>query len=144
MASEMKLIQPIVVHLRLGDYLSLGKIYGNPSPGFFDRAISLLAHKESPIWIFTQSKKDIDSKLLRHFKYYKIIDETLVSEPAENLVLMSMGAGLICSNSTFSWWAAFLQSRGEKVVAPFHVGKKNVFTSSMVLESWNILNVREN
>jgi hypothetical protein len=49
---------------------------------------------------------------------------------------MAKGGGLICSNSTFSWWAAFLKVNGGSVVVPNYAAMVNVFSERMVMDGW--------
>jgi hypothetical protein len=139
LAAEMKTTRPAVIHLRLGDYADLGHVYGSTDTGYITEALSLLAVKNSPVWVFTQNREDMAGDLLEKFGHHKIIDSSLISSPLENMLLMSMGKALVCSNSTLSWWAAYLHPTGRKVVAPFYPGKKNVFSESMTMSPWRVL-----
>ncbi len=137
LADEILEAAPVVVHLRMGDYLPLSQIYGTLTSGYLERALSQINTKtNTPIWVFTQDKGDIEDFMIETLKPARIIDSEKLRNPIENLLLMSKGRGLICSNSTFSWWAAFLKKNEEPVVVPTFDGKTNIFSASMRLDKW--------
>lgn len=139
---QIKEIRPTVVHLRMGDYVPLSEIYGSINRSFLAQGLSFIeASGASPVWIFTQHKSDISAEVLSTLNPAKIIDSQTLESPLENMLLMSRGVGLICSNSTLSWWAAFLKDGEGTVVAPNYIGKTNIFNPGMTIESWKVLNV---
>ena len=111
---------PLVVHLRLGDYLHEAKI-GIPTTDFYKNGIDLLWNqgKFTTIWIFTNDEirarsllGDIEAKETRW-----ITDNQ--DNASHNLEVMRLGHGYVISNSTFSWWGAFLsRNPNSPVVAP--------------------------
>jgi len=140
--AEIRSISPIVVHLRMGDYLSLTDIYGSISIQFVKQAIASLSDSvRPPIWIFTQTRQELGQDFLETIRPERVIDSKTIRSPLENLLLMSHGGGLICSNSTLSWWGAFLSGNAGNIVAPRYTGKTNVFTREMSLHFWRVLTV---
>jgi hypothetical protein len=128
---------PTVVHLRMGDYLALKDIYGELSVDYLKKALkSVSASNNKPIWLFTQDRKELDSDTLSTLRPEKIIDSSDLPSPLETMALMAKGDGLICSNSTFSWWAAFLKVNNGSVVVPDFAAVVNVFSESMVMDGW--------
>ena len=111
---------PLVVHLRLGDYLSEEKI-GIPTIDYYRNGIEMLWSRGNftSIWIFTNDEPlarsmvgDIKGKKIRW-----ITDNQ--DNAAHNLEVMRLGYGYVISNSTFSWWGAFLsRNPNSPVVAP--------------------------
>lgn len=130
--------KPIVVHVRLGDYQNFKHLYGEPQ---YERIASVLRNykhpREIPVWVFTDSPARIPELILNRLGADKVIGPGDLLRPIENLVLMSMGSVLICSNSTFSWWAAFLMGKNGDVFFPNMQGVSHeVFTRGMVIEGW--------
>jgi hypothetical protein len=68
-----------------------------------------------------------------------VIDSQVLRSPLENMLLMSHGISLICSNSTLGCGSVFLSGEGKNVVAPMYFGKINAFSREMILESWKVL-----
>jgi hypothetical protein len=140
--SEIRAKKPIVVHLRMGDYLSLAEIYGNISTKFIQEGLASLSGADRPpTWIFTQNEDDLGQDLLETINPERVIDSKILNRPIENLMLMSHGGGLICSNSTLSWWAAFLSVNQQSIIVPRYGHKTNAFAPDATLESWKVLNV---
>jgi hypothetical protein len=48
----------------------------------------------------------------------KVIGPSETLSPLETLSLMSSGGSFIAANSSFSWWAAFLQNPGQPSIVP--------------------------
>jgi hypothetical protein len=121
-AEEIKKKRPIVVHIRLGDYLN-HKI-GMLSEKYFISSIEAikktLGNRE--IWIFTNSPEQLEYIYPSISKQnFRVL--TPSGDPAESMILMSKAEGIVCSNSTFSFWAAKLSKIECKVVVPKNYSK---------------------
>ena len=115
-----RLENPLVVHIRLGDYL-LEDSFGIPSADYYNRNILNFLSQDPTrfIWLFSdnveEAKKMIDYQFhsrIRTFSHFE--DSTL-----KTFQIMRLGKDFIIGNSTFSWWAARLHY-GEinRVVTP--------------------------
>jgi len=100
----------IFLHIRGGDYV--GNAYHDIGlDGYYTRAIALFP--DAHFFVVTN---DADYAKMRPF--LKDISYTLIIEPElETLYLMSLCAGGICANSSFSWWGAYLNPN-RKIVMP--------------------------
>lgn len=107
------------IHVRLGDY-KMEKSFGTLDEQYFSKAIELLESTEDfdEAWLFS----DEPELALRQIPEIAIPLRVVPSEgisSAETLDLMRNCTSLIMSNSTFSWWAAFISRvPASKVVAP--------------------------
>lgn len=110
--AEMRVEQPIAIHVRWGDYLNLRHVYGTVAPSYYARAIAQVSRVigERPIWLFSDDPAGAASFLAPIIALDRVINSPTESTPLENLILLSKAAGLVCANSSFSWWAAFLSS----------------------------------
>ena len=142
---EMVLNDVIIMHVRRGDY-RLNKNWGLLGCQYYLGALNLLRKRNSEnIWIFsdeidlvTKEFSINDNFVLQTSKdKIKWMDESLSS--AETLQLMSHSSRIIISNSTFSLWAAY-QNTKAKVVAPkeFHPGE--IKESKLLLSNWDTIN----
>lgn len=112
---------PIVIHMRRGDYLASKDDFGVLSISYYEAAITALAAQESnrKIWIFTDSPELVRKEIVgSELGMARIVIPPIESNPNESLVLMSRASDLVISNSTYSWWAAYLAFDNSNVVAP--------------------------
>jgi len=101
--------KPIVVHIRRGDYRVIPEL-GYIGIDYFLTAINKmkLIYPHSRIWIFSDDfdfvKQSLPASLIQNAR---LIDNDQANA-ALNLQAMRYGHSYIISNSTFSWWGAFL------------------------------------
>lgn len=138
LANEATNLRPIIVHLRLGDYQNFKHLYGEPQYESIVKVVKFHTHDQKvPVWVFTDSPDRVPDQILNKLGANKVIGPGALSRPIENLVLMSMGSVLICSNSTFSWWAAFLKGESRHVFFPQTAGLPHeIFSRDMLIEGW--------
>jgi hypothetical protein len=122
--NEYKLLalieKPLVVHVRLGDYLSEDN-FGVLSNEYYDKALSLMISKFNfkHIWVFSDEIEK--AKLYIPKQYLKICrwigDEE--DSAAVTLQKMRLGNGYVIANSSLSWWGSFLSNNsGAPTIAP--------------------------
>lgn len=105
--------QGYAIHLRLTDFWW----YKNKSvihPSFYHRALKMSGfRKGDPLYIIVEPH-ETNIGYLREFSGYnpKIISQS----PAADFKFLRSCENIVCSNSTFAWWAAFLSNA------------KNIFT----------------
>jgi hypothetical protein len=109
--------QPLIVHVRLGDYKNEGSI-GVISSEYYLQNCKILfsSGKYKKIWLFSDEPEEavklIEPDLLEKVR---VIDSKNLSS-AETLELMTLGKGYLIANSTFSWWGAYLSKTPNPVV----------------------------
>lgn len=104
----------IAIHVRLGDYKTDSKI-GVLNKTYFANAISEVANLfgSSELWVFS-NEIELARKLIavpssvpiRYFGNREVGE-------VDTLQIMRLASTLIISNSTFSWWAAYLAFRDD-------------------------------
>lgn len=102
----------IAFHIRRGDYLRHPDIHHICTTKYFE----LLFEKFKDIYkidVFTDSPEYV----LDEFKNYNFNVQRTPSE-LHDLSLMSTYTKLVCSNSTFSWWASLLGSPDKYIIVP--------------------------
>ncbi len=119
-----RLAQPnsVSVHVRRGDYVSdpaISRLHGAVDFSYYLRAANIIAERCAKPSFFVFSD---DSQWVRENFHLQAPFELVapdMTNPAEDLRLMSLCAHHIISNSTFSWWGAWLANhRNQIVVAP--------------------------
>jgi len=102
--------KPIGLHYRLGDYRNLQHIYGSLTAQYFESGLLTLGerYEGSKVWVFSDEPLVAREKLGLRFKDAYYVPNDSSSRPLESLLLLSKLTRKILSNSTFSWWAAYL------------------------------------
>lgn len=100
--------RPIIVHIRLGDYL-LEKSFGIVTTNYISESLSLLITSSivRPIWVFSDQMKIAEEIFPKQFLANVVWVPEIDSKPSATLSIMQLGSGYIIANSTFSWWAAW-------------------------------------
>lgn len=112
------------LHIRRGDYLhpQHASFHGITSIEYFERSIALvekLGLGAIPR-VFSDTPSSIPDSFLRKYSAELVVEDKGESA-LENMLKLSCCESIIISNSTFSWWSAWLLSQRDKnsvVVAP--------------------------
>ena len=138
-----KSLEPrVAIHIRLGDYSSNKRarsFHGLSEISYFIEGAKILLERLQTRSILIVSDEPERARALfeQYFNQYgiQITCSSGMSE-YEDLALLSHSAGLVASNSSFSWWAAWLSSPlGSKVIVPspwfaeFSNAEENLFDS---------------
>jgi hypothetical protein len=112
--------KPIVIHIRLTDYLK-EQNFGVLSDQYFRDGLSELHanFSEDTLWIFSDDVQLAQSSFSFMQGYRVRWFDSVENCPAKTLDVMRLGHKFIISNSTYSWWAASLAQRSYvQTVAP--------------------------
>jgi len=99
----------VSVHVRRGDYLGRQCYHPVISEAYISKAVETISGY-SHMFVFSDDKQWVRDNL--HYDNMTIVDE----EDWKELWMMSMCKNNIISNSTFSWWGAFLNPNKDKKV----------------------------
>lgn len=132
----------VSVHIRRGDYITDKKtnnFHGTCDLSYYVTAMNIMAEKISnpDFFIFSDdiswARQNLPNYLSLHF-----VERSKDGRDFEDLFLMSRCQNQIMANSSFSWWAAWLNIHTNKIViAPkkwFHNAPHN--TKDLYLEGW--------
>lgn len=127
------------IHLRRGDYLlpHNAKIFSECGINYFQEAIKYILNK-SPDTIFFVFSDDIKwAKEIFIGPEYNFID-SYTSNPIADLFLMTNCNNNIISNSTFSWWASWLNVNPNKIIVSPKIWFNNELRNEILLQ--NLIN----
>lgn len=107
----------IGVHVRMGNYRHIAGM-GIIMEDYYQRAIALLdnCYDSFRIVIFSDEPETVKSFRCFQGERFSFIDAPQATRPVESLIVMSDASALILGNSTFSWWAAYLQDSPNRIV----------------------------
>jgi hypothetical protein len=112
---EKNLENALMLHIRRGDYVSENRI-GMLSLDYFDCALTeiLETHSISKLNFF--SNGDLNPTVFNSTATVQEISQPVTHSALELLAKMRSGRFFLISNSTLSWWAAYLSTNSEKQV----------------------------
>jgi hypothetical protein len=116
--NEAREVDPILCHIRRGDYLQLRDTFGVLGYDYYLRGIEAIRKNgaHGPVWVMTDSPQEISSQFLKDAKAQLIL-EPPETTPLEVFSVMQACQNFVISNSTFSWWAAY-SSGSSNVIVP--------------------------
>lgn len=132
------------IHLRRGDYLLYPDKHPVINADYLDQAIEYICDTTG-VNGFIVFSDDIPftQQLIESRMYHGCSFEFIEGRPEkEDLEFMSSCAHNIIANSSFSWWAAWLNQNPDKVVVSpskdnwFGPGNKHLDTSDLIPDSW--------
>ena len=136
----------LIVHVRLGDYLRIAEL--NVVGGhYFSGAISkeLGSHNYEEIWVFTNDLDKVNEYLDGNNQVkYRFFDPDQFTS-AETLEIMKIGDGYVLSNSTYSWWCAFLRYKDSaSILIPSKWYRSTPEPLYLIPKSWQRFEVDQN
>ena len=128
----------LIVHVRLGDYLripELNVVGRNYFKGAIIEAFSVYEYDE--IWVFTNDMSKVKDYLDESNQAkYRFFDSDQFTS-AETLEIMKIGDGYVLSNSTYSWWGAFLSHKDPvSILIPSKWYRSTPEPSYLIPKSW--------
>ena len=110
------------IHIRRGDYLKKKRYRGICDLVYYERAIREARNKfEHPHFYFFSNDIAWCQENLQHLMRdgeYTFVDWNVGFRSYVDMQLMSNCRMLIIANSSFSWWAAYLNTKAKCVIAP--------------------------
>lgn len=133
----------VSVHIRRGDYISIKRNtqkFASLSQDYYQRAIKTISDKISnPVFfIFSDDINWAKNNLEFSSPAFFVANNNNADSSYKDMQLMSLCKHNIIANSTFSWWAAWLNNNPEKIViAPdkWYVDK-SVNSPDIIPNSW--------
>jgi hypothetical protein len=127
------------IHIRRGDYLNQTDYHPVLPLNYYETIINDHLEIDKKIFVFS----DDESWCRNKFNSSKFIFPNFINDnDLLSFVLMSMSKEIVISNSTYSWWAAWLNDqKDKKIFSPHHsmwFGKNysNLDNSTIIPENW--------
>ncbi len=144
-ASRISADNSISVHLRCGDYINDPKTrahHGNCSMEYYKTAMTLMNDRipDAHFYIFSDEPDWAREHLAPDYPH-TYVSHNDSDHAHEDMRLMSLCRHNIIANSSFSWWAAWLNSHPERqVIAPKHwFNSVDKDTSDLIPADWTRL-----
>lgn len=146
---ELQTRPAVTLHLRRGDYTAATHSDAiMATVAYARRALRLLRESGNtdPIRVFSDSPDLIASELSNLGEDFELADSTRLHSGLSTLRAMSLGSSMIMSNSSFSWWAAWLMDSGvapRTVIAPRPWNETGTARADMLRPHWITLDARD-
>lgn len=121
-----------VFHVRRTDYLSMPHL-GVLDPKYYRKCFDLLQLREGDMSVLCVSD-DIEWCRVE-FSDFGCIEYSTSESPIEDFCYMMQARNLIIANSSFSWWAAYLNENAENIYCPMRW-----FNAQEEWQNWNCSN----
>jgi hypothetical protein len=135
---EAKARNPLVVHVRLGDYKSESS-FGILDREYYFSAIDAQMKDGNikEIWLFSDEPTLAISRIPKRFIPLTKVMHLEGFTPAQVLEVMRFGYSYVIANSTFSWWGAFLSYKQDaKIIAPARWFRTTTEPLDLIPDSW--------
>lgn len=113
----------VAVHVRRGDYLSASVVSHNAlDEAYFRQALENVGVGPDRVFFFSDDPEWCQSTF-HDISGAEFVEPTGNETDFMHLVCMSKASSLVISNSTFSWWAAYLSNVAKEVFYPAGYGR---------------------
>ncbi len=124
--SEIRNSESVGIHTRRGDYVKYPDLFPMCKPEYYYKAFEIIKAKQRQIKCFVFSDDLVWCKSNLYFlDNVTYVDNTVSEEAYKDMWFMSCCKHNIMANSTFSWWASWLNSNPEKIIIYPGSVKKN-------------------
>jgi hypothetical protein len=109
--------KPIIVHYRFGDYVG-NYSFGRPHESYYSESLESISQTftDMKIWVFSddiaKAKLDFPVAYKSAVRWIDDLDDSV----AGTFEVMRLGRAYVIANSTFSWWAAYLNHQQSSMV----------------------------
>lgn len=128
------------IHIRRGDYLKVPEFRGICDLEYYTRAIREVLEdgQEHVFYLFSNDMEWCRENIVPLCAGQKVVmvTENVGKESCWDMFLMTYCQDLIIANSSFSWWAAFLNRRDGRVFAPHRWFNREGVEFDVWLDDW--------
>ena len=138
----LKCSNAVTIHIRRGDYVNIGIAL---EPDFYIRAMKEIARRvKNPVFYCFSEDLEWAKRALQDVPFSVIYPEYQSEDKGvEDFRLLTAGRHQIISNSSYSWWAAYLNRNPEKqVVIPCM--EDSIWNHEFVVDGWIPLSFKMN
>lgn len=137
MLNDIKNSNSVSIHVRRGDLLKLKNSY-ILSEDYYKKAIRLILEKtKNPIFYIFSDDIEWCKKSFPSLKNKVIVEG---NDPSQDFELMKNCKHNILANSTFSWWAGYLNTnKNHVIIAPEHFSVFDVDHLNMYPDGWEVI-----
>ena len=113
-SKKIQQLEFVSIHVRRTDYLALSDIHLNLDIAYYEEAISHFSKEKSIFLIFSDDVEFIQREPL----FQNLVNKYIITDQDDEYCLWLMAAfdHNIIANSSYSWWASYINSNPNKLV----------------------------
>ncbi|MDO4565762.1 MAG: alpha-1,2-fucosyltransferase [Oscillospiraceae bacterium] len=129
------------LHIRRGDYLKHEEVFGGVcTRDYYEKAADIVSSKAgAPLKWFVFTDEPEWAKENIKIEAVTVADINSGENSWKDMLLMSRCRHIICANSSFSWWAAWLARDAKAIVAPAYGPRRRPIPYSERVAGWNYI-----
>ncbi len=117
--NEMQSTNSVAIHVRCTDRNQPDtlKMYGEIPASYFAAGVDYLTKQKVPVHLYVFSDDEAMAK--RYIPAdlpVTYVSNSITKSAIEDFYLITRCSNVVMTNSTFSWWAAYLNNRPDKIV----------------------------
>lgn len=128
--------ESVSMHIRRGDYITENRFI--PSVEYYQKALDIIkkknSHKGIKVFVFSDDIQWARENLCVSDAVY--VDHNKLSDNWQDMFLMSQCKHNIITNSSFSWWAAWLNPNREKIIVAPNVWFEENEKIDLIPNNW--------
>ena len=138
LARKMKQENSVSIHVRRTDYLNIAEM-ATCSEEYYRDSLQFICNRINGIYVYVFS--DDQEWVKEHFHFLQKYKIQFVNTGKDYLdwYLMSSCRHNVIANSTYSWWAAYLNSNKDKIVVMPEKWNSAFDMTGLYLREWNVI-----
>jgi hypothetical protein len=143
---RIKQEDPIIMHVRLGDYVNYPEIYGFLDSDYYVQALRTLRSKgvSGPLWLTSDNPNAAMSKLSGKIDIDFVLIAPIEIEPLQVMLSIAESRNLIMAHSTFSWWSAWIsfhRNHATNIVMPSRFLSHELDAKRLQVPGWHVVEI---
>lgn len=131
--------ESLSIHIRRGDYVNQPNHHPVVPVSYYEKILNQISNKYEKVFVFSDDIDWVKEKFVGDKFVFPQFDS---NNDMNSFVLMSLAKDNVIGNSTYSWWAAWLnKNENKKVYTPnykqwFGPSYSNLDTKDLIPENW--------
>jgi hypothetical protein len=134
-----KIENSLSLHIRRGDYIQQPNHHPIVPISYYQKILNEISKNYDSIFVFSDDLKWVKEQFIGE-KF--VFPEFKINNDLNSFVLMTLSKDIVICNSTYSWWAAWInKNKNKKVYSPTHKqwfgpSYSNLDTKDLLPDNW--------
>lgn len=129
----------LTIHIRRGDYVGQPNHHPTTPLSYYNKILNEIEYNYENVYVFSDDEDWVKQNFIGEKYIFPKFD---IENDLYCFILMSLGRDNVISNSTYSWWAAWLnKNTNKKIYSPTHKNwfgsaYSNLDTKDLIPDNW--------